>query len=306
MSNVLITGGLGFIGSRFVKLCIERGHNIKIIDKITYAADANRLDNKLGWRNFPFNKVDICNVTPDHLYGYNYIINFAAETHVDNSIKNGKPFIKSNVEGVFNLLEQCRFMNNIMHEKDPYKIKKFIQISTDEVYGDITLNVPSKETDNLNPSSYYSSTKASADMLVKSAHRTYGLPYIITRTCNNYGPGQHEEKFIPKLSKCIKEEKEIPVYTPGTQIREWMHVDDNCQAIYNLMVSDTINEIFNIGSGERYTNLEIIDILDKNNKANIKMVKDRLGHDTRYALDSNKYIKKFNNPQTIEFKKYYK
>ena len=284
--DIVITGGLGFIGSRFVKLCTDKGHNIKVIDKMTYAADLSRLpDNSGYWRK------DICDVTENDIKGYDYIVNFAAETHVDNSIKDGKPFIRSNVEGVFNLLEQSRKVN----------IKKFIQISTDEVYGDILYPFESKESDNLNPSSYYSATKASADMLVLSAHRTYGLPYIITRTCNNFGPGQHEEKFVPKIIKCLENDLPIPVYTPGTQRREWIHVDDNCQAIYNIMISDKVNEIYNIGSEDRCTNLEIISKLDKDNKANIELVEDRLGHDTRYALDSSKYIKDFGNIVTKSF-----
>ena len=279
--NILITGGLGFIGSRFAKLCIEKGHNIKIVDKMTYAANINRINPNIGYY-----RKDICDITVNDIIGCNYIVNFAAETHVDNSIKDGKPFIRSNVEGVFNLLEQARKL----YEYEDFK--KFIQISTDEVYGDVLIG-ESKEEDNLNPSSYYSATKASADMLVKSACRTYGLPYIITRTCNNYGPNQHEEKYIPKLIKCIEEGKEIPVYTPGTQVREWIHVDDNCKAIYNLMISDKVNEIYNIGSGERYTNLEIIEKIAEGRNYKIKMVKDRLGHDTRYALNCDKYNKDF-------------
>ena len=275
--KIIITGGLGFIGSRFVNLCIKKGHDVKIIDKMTYAANLSRINPNIGYY-----KKDICDITANDIIGYNYIVNFAAETHVDNSIKDGKPFIRSNVEGVFNLLEQSRKTN----------IKKFIQISTDEVYGDI-LEGESDENYPINPSSYYSATKASADMLVKSAYRTYGLPYIITRTCNNYGPNQHEEKYIPKLTKCIKEGKEIPVYTPGTQVREWIHVDDNCKAIYNLMISDKVNEVYNIGSGERYTNLEIIDKIANGKDYKIKMVKDRLGHDTRYALNCDKYNKDF-------------
>ena len=288
--KIIVTGGLGFIGSRFVKLCLSKGHDVKIIDKATYAANLDRLETNIGY----FRK-DICDVTSDEIKGYDYIVNFAAETHVDNSITDGRPFIRSNVEGVFNLLEQSRKTN----------IKKFIQISTDEVYGDIEKG-ESDEDHPIHPSSYYSATKASADMLVKSACRTYGLPYIITRTCNNYGPGQHEEKFIPKLEKCLQENKPIPVYTPGTQTREWIHVDDNCKAIYNLMVSNKVNDIYNIGSGERYNNLEVIDILDKDNKANIELVTDRKGHDKRYALNSNKYKSEFGDPCSITFKEYYK
>jgi len=301
--SIVITGGLGFIGSRFAKLCIEKGHDIKIIDKMTYAADTKRLHNTVpNWIEFPFNKMDICDVSTNELTGYQYVVNFAAETHVDNSISDGRPFIRSNVEGVFNLLEQCRKMSDFRDD-----FKKFIQISTDEVYGDIKLG-ESKEGDDMNPSSYYSATKASADMLVKSACRTYGLPYIITRTCNNYGPGQHEEKFIPKVQKCLQENKPIPVYTPGDQEREWIHVDDNCKAIYDLMISNKVNDIYNIGSGERYTNLEVIDVLDKDNKANIRMVTDRKGHDKRYALNSNKYKSKFDISgfTTTTFKEYYK
>jgi dTDP-glucose 4,6-dehydratase len=289
--KIIITGGLGFIGSRFAKLCIEKGHNVKIIDKMTYAANLDRLETNIGY----FRK-DICDVTESDIKGHDYIVNFAAETHVDNSIEDGKPFIRSNVEGVFNLLEQSRKTN----------IKKFIQISTDEVYGDIKHVLESTEEHAIKPSSYYSATKAAADMLVMSACRTYGLPYIITRTCNNYGPGQHEEKFIPKLEKCLQENKPIPVYMPGTQTREWIHVDDNCNAIYNLMISNKINDIYNIGSGERYNNLEVIDILAKGKDKMVELVTDRKGHDKRYALNSNKYKSEFGDPSSITFKEYYK
>jgi dTDP-glucose 4,6-dehydratase len=289
MKKIIVTGGAGFIGSRFVRLCLSKGHAVQIIDKLTYASDVYRLPT--GPDSDILEK-DICDITSDDIKGADYIVNFAAETHVDNSIKDGKPFIRSNVEGVFNLIEQAR--------KGGVRIHKFIQISTDEVYGDI-LEGESKETDIIKPSSYYSATKAAADMLVLSAHRTYGLPYIITRTCNNYGPGQHEEKFVPKVKKCLQNNLPIPVYTPGTQKREWIHVDDNCQAIYNIMMSDKVNEIYNIGSKDRCTNLEIISKLDKDNKAIIELVEDRLGHDTRYALDSNKYIKEFGNIVTKSF-----
>ena len=275
--KIVITGGLGFIGSRFVKLCKEKGHDIKIIDKASYAADLSRIDPEIGYY-----KKDICDVTEKDLQGFDFIVNFAAETHVDNSIENGRPFMKSNVEGVFNLLEQARKVN----------IKKFIQISTDEVYGD-KIKGESKETDLLFPSSYYSATKTSADLLVKAANRTYNLPYIITRCCNNYGPNQHPEKFIPTVLNAIKTKSSIPVYTPGTQSREWIHVDDHCLAIYKLMLSNKVNEIYNIGTKERLTNLQLIKILARGRDYSIEMVKDRLGHDTRYALNCKKFIKTF-------------
>ncbi len=289
--KVIVTGGLGFIGSHFANLCLEEGHDVRIIDNLTYAADLKRLSNKFSG-NYLLKK-DICDVVESDIEGYDYLVNFAAETHVDNSISDGRPFIRSNVEGVFNLLEVSRKVG----------IKKFIQISTDEVYGDIEKG-ESKETDNLNPSSYYSATKAAADMLVLSAHRTYGVDYIITRTCNNYGEGQHPEKFIPKIEKNTLEGKEVPLYTPGNQIREWIHVKDNCNAVYTLMILNQFkNEIFNIGSGERYTNKEVVEIVEPG--AKIKLVEDRLGHDKRYALDCSKYHTFFNRTNTINFKKYY-
>ena len=199
---------------------------------------------------------------------------------MDNSIKDGKPFIRTNVEGTFNLLELTRQNKTL---------KKFIHISTDEVYGD-KLNGESKETDKIFGSSYYSATKASSDLLVLAAHRTFGLPYIITRTCNNYGSHQHKEKFLPTIIRSIKESKEVPVYGDGQQIREWIDVNDNVEQIYNLMLSDEVNEIFNIGTGERYTNVKLLEKVADELGTSVKyrFVEDRLGHDRRYALDSTK------------------
>ena len=275
--KIVITGGLGFIVSRFAHLCVKHGMNPIIIDKETYASNIDRLD---GIRSqVDLLRKDICDVVEHDLIEAEYIVNFAAESHVDNSIEDGDPFVHSNVKGVFNLLEQSKNISSF---------KKFIQVSTDEVYGDIDNGI-SKETDSLLPSSYYSATKASADLMVKAANRTYGIPYIITRACNNYGPNQHPEKLIPKVQIAIANQSSIPVYTPGTQTREWIHVDDHCLAIYKIMLSSHINEIYNIGSGERYTNLELIDILANGQEYNISMIKDRLGHDKRYALDCSKY-----------------
>lgn len=279
-TKIIVTGGAGFIGSTFTKLCLDKGHQVLVIDKLTYAANKRSIDSRAY-----FIQKDICDVTVDEVNGYDYIVNFAAETHVDNSIADGRPFIRSNVEGVFNLLEVSRNSN----------IKKFIQISTDEVYGDIESGI-SDEGYPLKPSSYYSATKASADMLVLSANRTYGLPYIITRTCNNFGRGQHPEKFIPKMVQRYVDGEAIPLYTPGTQIREWIWVEDNCNAIYNIMTSDKVNEIYNIGSGDRHTNKEIIEKFKTD--AKIELVPDRLGHDYRYALDSQKYDNEWGTPVT--------
>ena len=212
--KIVVTGGLGFIGSAFVRM-LDKYPNVKtvIVDKGTYASDIERVK---GCKYTLIQK-DICDLKLDDINHCDYIVNFAAESHVDRSISNGLPFVHSNIDGVFNLLE--------IAIKIP-SLKKFIQISTDEVYGD-KLNGESLTTDMLNPSSYYSASKASADMLVIASGRTYGLPYLITRTCNNFGDMQHPEKFIPIIMNCIKNDKEIPIYGDGSQVREWIWVDDN-------------------------------------------------------------------------------
>ena len=276
--KIIVTGGLGFIGSSFVELIMKKDPTaeITVVDKITYAANPNLFQ----YCKVKLIKKDICEVTVKDLGNYDYLVHFAAESHVDNSIANGKPFIRTNVEGTFNLLE-CAKQNK--------SLKKFIHISTDEVYGD-KLKGESIETDKLFGSSYYSATKASSDLLVLAANRTFGLPYIITRTCNNYGSHQHKEKFLPTIMRSLKEGKEIPVYGDGKQVREWIDVKDNVQQLYNLMVSDFTNDIFNIGTGERFTNLDIIGMIGVIMKKPVKFkfVKDRLGHDRRYALNSDK------------------
>jgi dTDP-glucose 4,6-dehydratase len=274
--RVIVTGGCGFIGSSFVNLLENKMIDYLIIDNLTYASNINNIPNK--------SKLiikDICEVTPKDLGEYDYIVNFAAESHVDNSIKNGLPFVKTNIQGTYNLLEVARKNT---------KLKKFIQISTDEVYGDLEkLNIQkSKVGDSLNPSSYYSATKASADMLVQSCAHTFGIPYLITRTCNNFGNNQNDEKFIPTIIKCIKNNLDIPIYGDGKQIREWIWVEDNVKEIYDLMITE-LNGIFHIGSGDVKQNIEIINYIGKilNKKIKFKFVEDRLGHDRRYTLESN-------------------
>ena len=288
--KILVTGGMGFIGSHFTNLLAKKEPTSEIIvlDKITYAANPNNLTTQVK-----FIKEDICDI--QSLPDVDYIVHFAAESHVDNSIKNGKPFIKSNVEGTFNLIELAKKMPTL---------KKFIHISTDEVYGDMKPNQSATEIDNLNPSSYYSATKTSSDLLVTSAGRTYGFPYIITRTCNNFGENQHREKMIPKIIKCVSEGTPIPVYGDGEQVREWIHADDNARAIYNLMKSEITGEIFNIGSGYTITNNELISLVSEacNKSVKFEYVDDRLGHDKRYSLNSRKYQVIFGNPITIHLK----
>jgi dTDP-glucose 4,6-dehydratase len=277
-NKIIVTGGFGFIGSAFVRL-LNSFPNIEIviIDKCTYAADESRVEGC----QYKHIKKDICDVVLDDLVEADYIVNFAAETHVDNSITNGLPFIKSNIEGVFNLVEISRGIP---------ELKMFIQISTDEVYGDIARGT-SFEEDSLLPSSYYSAAKAAADMIVISAGRTYGFPYLITRTCNNFGVDQDKEKFIPKLIDCIKDGKKFPLYGDGDQVREWIWVEDNVTEIWNLM-NEGVNGVKNIGSRDRWENIDLIHLVSKilNKEVKFKHVADRLGHDRRYALKSNNPI----------------
>jgi len=292
--RIIVTGGYGFIGSAFVNYLRSKHPwplhtQILIVDKLTYAADKRNVTAP----NVNFLHKDICDVTAEELGEYDYLVHFAAESHVDNSIKDGKPFIRTNVEGTFNLLE-CAKQNK--------SLKKFIHISTDEVYGDMDdpkynsifgIKKRADEDDSLEGSSYYSATKAASDLLVLAANRTFGLPYIITRTCNNYGSHQHKEKFLPTIIRSIKEGKEIPVYGDGKNVREWINVKDNVQQLYSLMLSDLKNEIFNIGTGETFTNLDIVGMIGiiMKKPVKFKFVKDRLGHDRRYALNSNKLNK---------------
>jgi dTDP-glucose 4,6-dehydratase len=280
--RIVVTGGCGFIGSSFVDLCKNLQHEVLVVDKMTYASNEDWLpmDTELIVS-------DICDLTEDDLGEYDYLINFAAESHVDNSIKDGKPFVKSNIEGTYNLLELARKNK---------KLKKFVQISTDEVYGDldkVNYGEPSFEKDTLYPSSYYSATKAAADMLVYSCNHTFGLPFLITRTCNNFGIRQHKEKFIPTIIRNIREDNDIPIYGDGNQIREWIWVEDNVRHILNLMLGWE-QGIFNIGSGNIIKNIDIVNeignIIGKEPK--YKFVEDRLGHDRIYHLDS-----KFSEPR---------
>jgi len=297
MSRIIVTGGLGFIGSEFVNYVMKNtNHEVVVLDKMTYEANIDNIKNE-----FSLIKKDICNVTEEDLGEYDYIVNFAAETHVDNSISNGRPFVETNVMGTFNLLEVARKNKNL---------KKFLQISTDEVYGDMDDNDIhhriSTEEFPMKASSYYSATKVSSDMLVISANRTYGLPYLITRTCNNFGEHQNNEKFIPKIISSIKNGVEVPVYGDGSQVREWIHSLDNVKQIYKLLMSDVVNEVYNIGSGERYKNIEIINMIGEilGTEVKYRFVKDRLGHDKRYSLSSDKYRKTFGDYECIKLHKW--
>jgi len=295
MIKIVVTGGMGFIGSHFVnKLNSEINDcEITVIDKLTYVSNPNNINTQVK-----FIKEDICNLT--ELPDCDYVVHFAAESHVDNSIKDGRPFVRTNVEGTFNMVELALKVKGL---------KKFIHISTDEVYGDMNdygLEVSADEEFSLVGSSYYSATKASSDLIVQSAGRTFGLPYVITRTCNNFGENQHSEKMVPKIIKMIKNNESIPVYGDGEQIREWIHADDNAKSIINIMLSDEVNQVFNIGSGYRITNNQLIKIVSEIVGKDVKFeyVKDRLGHDRKYALDISKYNDKFGTLDYIDLKEW--
>ncbi len=285
--KLLITGGAGFIGSNFIRHVLKKYTNYKVInlDKLTYAGNLNNLKDIENSTNYKFIKGDICDaqLVNELAKDIDIIINFAAETHVDRSIGNPDDFIKTDVFGTYTLLEAAK----------KYKIKRYIQISTDEVYGSIATG-KFTETSPLNPSSPYSASKAAADMLVLSYHTTFNLPIIITRSSNNFGPYQYPEKIIPLFITNLLENKKVPLYGDGLNVRDWLFVLDNCEAIDFVMHNGEIGQIYNIGADNEKTNLEITKfILTELNKdeSSIEFVKDRPGHDRRYALDSTKLHK---------------
>ncbi len=301
MKKIVVTGGLGFIGSNLVKFLIAKKYFVINIDKCTYSASKyNTKDIKT--KNYRFYKLDINDKKKIskifNKYKPDAVFNLAAETHVDRSIDSPKNFIKSNILGIFNLLEVIRSYN-----KKKKKIK-LIHISTDEVYGDINNNkVRSDEKYPYKPSSPYSASKASADHLVNSYIRTYKLNAIISNCCNNYGPGQFPEKLIPKIIFNIITNRELPVYGYGKNSREWIHVNDHCEALLKLYLKGKDGQSYNVGSGKNLKNIDlvkkILSIMKKKSikiqkKVKIKFVKDRPGHDYRYALNSKKIFKNLN------------
>ena len=282
MKKLLITGGAGFIGSEFVRQAVAKGYRVSVLDALTYAGDKLRL--KDVYDNIDSFKINITNASsgdsivkklrPD------IIVHFAAETHVDRSILDGQIFLKTNVLGTHALLEAARH----------HGIERFVQISTDEVYGDV-LKGESKESDAFKPNSPYSVSKASADMLVSAYARTYQLPINIIRACNNYGPWQYPEKLIPVIILKALNNQPIPVYGKGLNVREWLYVSDCASAVMALMEQAKIGAIYNIGSGIQRKNIDIVKailkILGRSNSL-IKFVKDRPGHDFRYSIDCYK------------------
>jgi len=289
MKKVIVTGGLGFIGSNLIKILNQKKFFIINIDKASYASNKKNIPTNI--QNYKFYKENINNknfiIRILQKYKPSLVFNLAAETHVDKSIDGPKSFINSNILGVFNLLEAIRMYN---------KKLKLINVSTDEVYGDIN-KLSSKENDAYNPSSPYSASKASGDLLIKSYIRTYNLPAVITNCCNNYGPNQYPEKLIPTIIYKIIRNETIPIYGNGKNVREWIHVNDHCEALIKIAINGKIGESYNIGSGVKIQNIElmnkIISIFKKintnqKNEINFHFVKDRPGHDFRYSLNSSK------------------
>jgi dTDP-glucose 4,6-dehydratase len=291
--TVLVTGGCGFIGSNFVRLLdAETDWRIVNLDKLTYAGNLENVADIKGERS-RFVQGDICEralvetiLAEEKPWA---VVNFAAESHVDRSILDASPFLQTNIGGVQSLLEAVR----------THPVERFLHISTDEVYGDKEGKKPSSEESPLAPSSPYAATKAAADLLCFSYRRTYGLPVIVTRSSNNYGPYQFPEKLIPLLIRNGVNDLEFPVYGDGRQIRDWLYVEDNCRAILGVLEKGRIGSIYNIGTGEERTNLDVVHALcaviaerrgaDLNRlQERIRSVADRPGHDRRYAIDTSK------------------
>lgn len=297
MKTYLITGGAGFIGSNFIIYLLNKYNDIRVIvlDKLTYAGNLKNIDEVLSNENLVFIKGDICDtVLVDRLfkmYNFDYVINFAAESHVDRSINSADEFVKTNVEGTVNLLNIAKkyWENNLSSHR-------YMQISTDEVYGSLNLGDKTfTETTTIKPRSPYSASKASADMFVKAFYNTHKLNICITRCSNNFGIKQHEEKLIPTVIKRILNNEKIPVYGDGKQIRDWLFVEDHCSAIDLVLHHGICGEVYNVGGNNEITNLDLIhcigDYMVKNNLVNdyhIEHVSDRKGHDRRYGINSSK------------------
>ena len=317
-SNLLITGGLGFIGSNYIEFLLSSKKNINIIniDKETKVSNLKINRKFIKFKNYKYYKADINNTIKIKKiiskHKIDNVIHFAAESHVDNSIVNPQVFVKSNINGTYNLLYLIykHWMISPNKVRKKYIKSKFIHISTDEIYGSIKKNLHSLENDPLFPSSVYSASKASSDHLVYSFYKTFGLKTIITNCTNNYGKNQNEEKFIPRTIYNLTNNKKIPIYGKGDQIRNWLHVYDHCKAIYLIFKKGKVGERYNIASNNEYTNLEVVNIIinelskifrNKNLKNLVQFIKDRPGHDFRYALNYNK-IKLLGWKPSIKFK----
>ncbi|WP_440927883.1 dTDP-glucose 4,6-dehydratase [Candidatus Pelagibacter sp.] len=306
MKKIIVTGGLGFIGSNLIEILLKKKYYVINLDNASYSSNFYNTKEFSNLKNYKFIKCDIGEKKFKNIifkYKPICIFNLAAETHVDRSIDSAEKFIKSNIVGVYNLLECFKLFS----KKNKSKL---IHVSTDEVFGDI-LKGRSSETYPYRPSSPYSASKAASDHLVSSYVRTYKIPAIVTNCSNNYGPKQHPEKLIPKLIYNIFNNRSLPIYGKGNNSREWIYVKDHCEALYKIFLKGKIGEFYNIGSNKNLSNLNVCKELlqtSKNfirikNKVKINFIKDRPGHDFRYALNSNKIKKQLKWKPKTKFKK---
>jgi len=300
MKRVLVTGGAGFIGSNFVRMVLDEHKDALVVnlDKLTYAGNLENLSGFLDRENHRFVKGDICDgELVEKLideFQVDSIVNFAAESHVDRSITGPKIFIETNVTGTLTLLQAAR----------DKKVKRFVQVSTDEVYGSLGPEGEFTEETPLSPNSPYSASKAAADHLVKAFGHTWGLAWNITRCSNNYGPYQFPEKMIPLMINNALHDKELPVYGDGLYVRDWLYVLDHCKAVWKVLTEAEPNEVFNIGGCNEKTNLEVIDIILERlgkSKSLIRHVTDRPGHDRRYAIDAGRIMRKLGWKPSVTF-----
>ena len=297
MAKVLVTGGAGFIGSCFVRHYLKKHPNDKVVnDLLTYAGNLENLSDVENNPNYLFVHGNICdrNLVRDIISDCDFVVNFAAESHVDNSISNPEIFIETNVKGTLNLLQASKELG----------VERYLQVSTDEVYGTLGKDGYFYETTPLAPNSPYSASKASADMLTRAYYETYKLPVLNTRCSNNYGPYQYPEKLIPFfISKLLRGEK-VPVYGDGLNVRDWLYVYDHCEAIDTVLHKGKIGEVYNIGGHNEKTNIEITKLILSamgKDESSIEYVKDRLGHDRRYAIANDKITAELGWEPSITF-----
>ncbi|PIR39508.1 MAG: dTDP-glucose 4,6-dehydratase [Alphaproteobacteria bacterium CG11_big_fil_rev_8_21_14_0_20_39_49] len=313
--NILITGGAGFIGSTFVEQCLERGYDVTVLDALTYAGHIENLEHIQ--KNYEFIEGNICDRRiVDKILNekkIDSVVNFAAESHVDNSIASADIFIQTNINGTYTLLEESRrYQSKLKGEKK--ENFRYIQISTDEVYGELELKEDRKfnENSNYNPSSPYSSSKAAGDHMTLAWHRTYGLPTIVTNCSNNYGPRQFPEKLIPYMISCALSGENMPIYGDGENIRDWIHVSDHCNGVHLALTKGTVGQTYCFGGNAEKSNIDLVtklchvldDLAPKprgSYEEQIKFVKDRAGHDRRYAIDDSKAVNELEFTRKYEF-----
>jgi dTDP-glucose 4,6-dehydratase len=298
--KILVTGGAGFIGSSFVRYVLRVRKDVHLVnyDALTYAGNLKNVAEVADDPRYAFVRGDIADVSQVNSVFENHqfdaVVNFAAETHVDRSIFDSAPFVRTNVEGTRCLLEACR----------KYRVSKYVQISTDEVYGSLGPTGSFCETTPIDPSSPYSASKAAADLLVLSYYRTYDLPVVITRCSNNYGPYQFPEKLIPVLITNAMEDRPLPIYGDGLNVREWIFADEHSRAVLMALERGTPGQVYNIGSGHEKTNLDVVrsvlQVLGKPESL-IQFVKDRPGHDRRYSIDCSKIQREWAWSSEIDF-----